>query len=218
MSRIWGWSPSTFNRGPKSLWLGQGGKNVQRSRSSCGSATMRSSGHSYFLLSLRPQSNVNWYPCLWMQLQNGWWHFSICASVILCVSDRFSQLTSIASTTEHMDSGGIHCWKSFAVEQNCSSKCVFVFEVQLFWSFLPKDCIYNYIYNSVQIFSQIAPHERLMTSLLPVLHHLHVLRKFRTSVQKLDWHVDQSWPFNIIHKIIKCLNLRLHDLMLQRRQ
>ena len=36
-----------------------------------------------FLLSLRPQSNVNWYPCLWMQLQNGWWHFSICASVIL---------------------------------------------------------------------------------------------------------------------------------------
>ena len=103
---------------------------------------------------------------------------------------------------------------NLCVEQNCSSKCVFVFEIQLFWNFLPKDCIYN----SVQIFSQIAPHERLMTSLLPVLHHLHVLRKFRTSVQKWDWHVDQSWPFNIIHKIIKCLNLRLHDLMLQRRQ
>lgn len=83
------------------------------------------------------------------------------------------------------------CWKKLFVKVRICLWSSIVLE------FFPKDCIYN----NVHIFSQIAPHQRLMTSLLPDLHHLHVLRKFRTSVQKLDWHVDQSWPFNIIHKM-----------------
>ena len=61
-----------------------------------------------FLLSLRPQSNVKWFHVSWIQLQK--WYVTLLDLCVChpCVSDRFSQLTSIESTTEHMHSGGLH--------------------------------------------------------------------------------------------------------------
>ena len=68
-----------------------------------------------FLLSLRPQSNVNWF------------HVYGLTCKMLGDTSRFVRLSSFRlwafltteskseSTNEHMHSGGIHCWKSFAL-------------------------------------------------------------------------------------------------------
>ena len=77
-----------------------------------------------FLLSLRPQSNVNWF------------HVYGLTCKMLGDTSRFVRLSSFRlwafltteskseSTNEHMHSGGIHCWKSFANLNSSKSSSV----------------------------------------------------------------------------------------------